>query len=108
VAALRRVGASVYDAASVGRGFPDLVVGFRGRTLLLEIKRRTGSRAQTRLRDHQRDFFDRWRGEAHVVYDVDDALKALGAACGGGCRPSPVRVMVKGRGGASARLEEGT
>jgi hypothetical protein len=38
VDALRRVGCSVWSLAGVGKGFPDLAVGFRGRNLFLEVK----------------------------------------------------------------------
>lgn len=34
--ALRKVGASVLDCSSLGKGFPDLIVGFRGRDQSLD------------------------------------------------------------------------
>ena len=34
----RELGASVFDASGVGRGFPDIVVGYNGQTVLVEIK----------------------------------------------------------------------
>ena len=38
VAALQAYGASVQSLAGVGKGCPDLLVGFRGVTYLLEVK----------------------------------------------------------------------
>jgi hypothetical protein len=75
VQALRQVGASVTSTARVGRGFPDIVVGFRGQNYLLEIKQGKGL-----VRAQQAQFFNEWAGKAHVVRSVDDALKAIGAA----------------------------
>ena len=38
VATLRKCGASVVSLASLGDGVPDLLVGYRGKTALVEIK----------------------------------------------------------------------
>ncbi len=87
VAALVRVGCSVVrvylaDAA----GVPDLLVGFRGRTYLLEVKVPGG-----RLDKRQRQWHAEWRGGPVLVVDgVREALAALdrgrlrGQAPGGG------------------------
>ena len=74
VAALRGVGATVRPLHAVGRGVPDLLVGFRGTNYLLEVKGRRG-----RLTADQVTFFDEWRGAAQVVRSVDDALRVIGA-----------------------------
>lgn len=77
VAALRKAGASVWVI-----GLPvDLLVGFRGQTMLMEVKTLTGKRApkaagHTQL---QKDFMLDWRGGAvSTVTDVEGALRALG------------------------------
>lgn len=74
VQALRDVGASVIHLHMVGRGCPDILVGFRGRNTLMEIKTEKG-----KLNKRQRSFFDEWRGECWVVRTVDSALEAIGA-----------------------------
>ena len=74
VRALRDVGASVIHLHMVGRGCPDILVGFRGRNTLMEIKTKKG-----KLNKKQREFFDEWRGEGWVVRTVDSALEAIGA-----------------------------
>lgn len=38
IKALRQIGASVADTSRIGQGFPDAVVGFRGRNFMLEFK----------------------------------------------------------------------
>ena len=74
IAALEAVGASVFPSFRLGGGFPDLVVGFRGVTYLLEVKTPTG-----RLTPAEARFFAQWRGHAAVVRSVDEALRAIGA-----------------------------
>lgn len=78
VEALRGVGATVQHLHTVGRGCPDLVVGFRGRNYLLELKSKRG-----RLTDAGRAWHERWRGQVVVVRGVDEALRAIGAISGG-------------------------
>jgi hypothetical protein len=72
VAALESIGCSVYDASRVGGGFPDLVVGFRGLTLLLEVKTARG-----RLRKEQQQWIDEWRGFTRVVRSSTDAIETV-------------------------------
>lgn len=81
VAALRKAGASVWII-----GLPvDLLVGFRGQSLLMEVKTVTGKR-QPKPSKHtqlQKDFMLDWRGGAvSTVTDVEGALRAIGVlAC---------------------------
>ena len=73
VAALRQVGATVVDFAKVGKGCPDILVGFRGKTYLMEIKTKTGH-----VRATQEQFFRSWSGgHIAVVRSFDDAYNVL-------------------------------
>ena len=74
VAALRAVGASVLHLHAVGRGCPDLAVGFRGVTYFLEVKSDKG-----KLTPAEQEFFDTWKGRAAIVRSPEEALKAIGA-----------------------------
>jgi len=74
---LRAVGASVQSLANVGYGVPDLLVGFRGRNYLMEVKTRRG-----KLRKSQVEWFDAWRGDVALVRTLDDALMIIGAMDG--------------------------
>lgn len=80
VEALKSAGATVRSLAAVGEGFPDLAAGFRGRTFLLEVKRpkAKGQRAGELTEDQER-FFEEWRGQAVVVRNPEEALRAIGA-----------------------------
>jgi hypothetical protein len=74
VRALRCVGASVELLHRVGGGCPDLLVGYRGRNFLLEIKVCKG-----KLNTLQERYHALWRGEIRVVRSVHEALTAIGA-----------------------------
>jgi Holliday junction resolvase len=77
VAVLREVGASVVDLSAVGKGVPDLLVGYRGRTYLLEVKNKKG---RNRITADQEVFYAWWRGVPPViVYNENDALTAIDA-----------------------------
>ena len=77
VDALRKVGASVADTSSIGLGFPDLVVGFRGRNLLLEVKDGKKSPSKRKLTVHQDVFASCWQGQWVCVSSVDEAIKEV-------------------------------
>lgn len=71
--ALRRLGASFQDTSTVGGGFPDRVVGYRGRTVLVEYKTDTG-----RIEPSQRDFALGWRGApVYIVRTIEDICSML-------------------------------
>lgn len=77
VKVLRQVGADVLDLSAVGGGCPDLVVAWRGENVFVEVK---NPQTRGKLRDTQKEFFDRWRGKKIVVYSADEALQKLGIA----------------------------
>lgn len=73
IAALHSVGASVAQISA--KGLPDLLVGWRGKTFLMETKTRRG-----KLTPSQQQFIAAWDGAPVVVVrSIDDALKAIGA-----------------------------
>jgi len=78
VAALRQAGATVWII-----GLPvDLVCGYGGKTLLMEIKTVTGKRnpKPARYTELQKSFMLDWRGgPVSTVTDVQGALTAIGA-----------------------------
>jgi hypothetical protein len=75
VAALRAAGATVTILANCGLpGVPDLLIGYGGHNLLMEIKNRSG---RNRLSPVQVDWAKRWAGQVTVVYDEQDALSVL-------------------------------
>jgi hypothetical protein len=73
VEALRDASVTVTSLHAVGRGVPDLLVGFRGENYLLEVKSSRG-----KLTSSQEDWIQDWRGRVFIVRSVDDALMAVG------------------------------
>jgi hypothetical protein len=63
---------SVQSLASVGMGVPDLLVGRDGRLFLLEVKV-----PGEKLTHHQELWHLHWKGYAHVVHSVDEALAVV-------------------------------
>lgn len=79
VQALRAAGATVQTLAAVGKGVPDLLVGYQGKTLLLEVKDGRRPPSERRLTEDQLVWHGAWRGGPLAVVDgVDAALRALG------------------------------
>jgi hypothetical protein len=63
----------VVDLAAVGKGVPDILVGWRGRTYLFEIKTTKGY-----VRATQEQFFRSWSGgRIAVIRSFDEALDVL-------------------------------
>ena len=74
-------GCRVFDAADVGQGFPDLVVGFMGRIYLLEVKDGSLPPSKRKLTAAEKRFHVAWDLlPVYVVESVDDALVTIGVA----------------------------
>lgn len=77
VAALRAIGATVQLLHSVGAGCPDILCGFRGRNVLLEIKDGNKPPSARKLTADQVEWHGGWKGQVAVVEDVDAALAVI-------------------------------
>ena len=79
VLALRAAGATVQSLASVGKGVPDLLVGYQGKTLLMEIKDGFKPPSARLLTEDQLRWHGSWKGGALAVVDCPDAaLRMIG------------------------------
>ena len=79
VTALRAAGATVQSLAGVGKGVPDLLVGYQGQTLLLEVKDGFKPPSKRALNEDQLRWHGNWKGGALAVVDSPDgALRILG------------------------------
>lgn len=79
VRALRSAGATVAYTHTVGMGFPDIVVGFRGVNYLLELKDGEKPASAQKLTPIQEEWHAAWNGAVEVVNSAEAALKAIGA-----------------------------
>lgn len=79
VKALRAAGAVVHSLAAVGNGVPDLLIAFRGQTMLMEIKDGAKVKSKQALTPAQVDFHLAWVGGPLSVADSPEAaLRAIG------------------------------
>ena len=75
VKALREAGAFVLSLAAMKHGCPDLLVGYAGETMLMEIKRDS----KAKFTPDQLDFMGKWKGgPISRVDSVEAAIRALG------------------------------
>ena len=70
VAALRAIGCRVQTLHQVGQGVPDLLVGYRGTNLLLEVKTLTG-----KLNPLQTAWHTQWPGQVIIVHTPAEAIQ---------------------------------
>jgi Holliday junction resolvase len=74
VKALRDMGCSVFDTSRTGSGFPDVVVGKNGITLLCEFKKD----AKAPYTKAQQLFMMNWKGSAVArIHDIEGAINLV-------------------------------
>lgn len=76
VTRLRQCGVTVQPLSAVGGGVPDLLAGYRGRNVLLEVKSKTAPIKQT-----QKNWHASWSGQVAIVYSWEEAMDAVLEAC---------------------------
>ena len=76
---LRAVGCSVQPLHMVGAGVPDLLVGYRGKNYLIEVKDGSKQKSERKLTAAQIVWHGSWSGQIHVAESPDEALKIVGA-----------------------------
>ena len=82
VSALRRVGAQVASLASIGRGMPDLLVAFRGKWHVAEVKSgKKFYKGHKELSPQEEVWHETFGQQARVQiwHDVEEAMKGIGA-----------------------------
>lgn len=77
VHALRCIGCSVQVLSSVGKGVPDLLVGFQGINVLMEVKDGNKPPSARKLTTDQVIWHGDWRGQVSVVDSPDRAMAVV-------------------------------
>lgn len=72
VAFLRKMGCSVLDLKSVGKGCPDIAVGIKGKNYFIEIKGLKG-----KLTPMQKEWHQLWQGDVVVLRSIDEVSEWL-------------------------------
>ena len=76
---LRKVpGVTVAITSMVGGGFPDIVVGYRGENLLIELKDPSQPKSARKLTKPEQKFHDTWMGSYYVCETATEILELLG------------------------------
>lgn len=69
---LRNFGASVVDTHSVGKGCPDIFVGYKWKIYAFEIKSEGGF-----LTPAEYEWRENWKGNYYIVHNIEEALQIL-------------------------------
>ena len=70
---LRQIGASVLVVSAFGMGF-DILVGYRGKNYLIEIKR---SGRMNDLTENEKKLKSRWLGAYLIIETIEDFMKEM-------------------------------
>ena len=99
VLALQAIGATVQSLASMGGGVPDLLVGYHGLNVLLEVKDGDKSPSARELTGAELEFHRTWGGQVALVYTAEQAQMVVIEHC---CGEDAIRGYVRKLGEASA------
>lgn len=69
---LRAMGLTVAHTYTIGSGFPDFVVGYRGYNILVELKSDKGT-----LTTDETEFHNNFDGHIVVAFNSQDVIKSL-------------------------------
>lgn len=76
--ALRKIpNLSVFSTHEVGKGFPDIVIGYKGVNYLIEIKDGNKPPSARKLTDAELQFHSNWKGQIKIVNNLNEVLNLL-------------------------------
>lgn len=77
VETFRKCGASVLVLSSLGKGCPDICLGYQGKCYLIEIKHGKKFSSQQKLTEAEQVFFDSWKGNVTIINSIENAVNFL-------------------------------
>lgn len=77
IQAFRDLGASVFDTAALGFGFPDIVIGMKGSNVLVEIKDGSLPPSKRKLTPDEIKFHELWRGKVVIINNVEEVVELI-------------------------------
>ena len=76
---LRRIpGISVFSTHTIGKGFPDIVTGYKGSNYLFEIKDGTKVKSAQKLTEDEVKFHTKWNGQINIITTFEEAITIMG------------------------------
>ena len=70
-------GCTVTDLSAVGKGMPDIIIGWKNRNWLIEIKNPKQKPSDRKLSDAQVRWHGKWAGQAHVAHSASEAIAVI-------------------------------
>jgi hypothetical protein len=78
IKALRKIpNLSVFSTHEVGKGFPDIVIGYKGINYLIEIKDGNKPPSARKLTDCEVKFHQDWNGQISIIKNLDELLQII-------------------------------
>jgi len=78
IKALRKIpNLSVFSTHEVGKGFPDIVIGYKGINYLIEIKDGNKPPSARKLTPDEVKFHHEWHGQIKVIKNIDELLEII-------------------------------
>ena len=75
---LRKIpGISVFSTHTIGKGFPDIVVGYKQKNYLIEIKDELKSPSQKKLTSSEVEFKNNWTGQYDIAENLSQILTII-------------------------------
>ena len=75
VKAFRQLGFSVAHTHTIGKGFPDIIVGRNGMNTLVEIKDGAKVKSQKQLTADEKEFHESWRGTIIIIESIEQVIE---------------------------------
>jgi len=78
VKALRKIpGVSVAVTSQLGKGYPDLNIGYKGKNYLVELKDGNKVKSQQKLTEDEIEWHKNWKGHVIVCNSLEQILENI-------------------------------
>jgi Holliday junction resolvase len=74
---LRKIGISVLHTHQLGRGAPDLILGYRNENFMIELKDGNKTKSQQKLTPDEIEFQTKWQGNYAVCNSLEQILSVI-------------------------------
>ena len=75
---LRQLGCSVAITSMIGKGFPDLVIGYKNKNFLVELKDGAKTKSQKGLTMDESKWHTQWKGQVDKCESLEEICKVIG------------------------------
>lgn len=74
---LRKLNISVLHTHQLGKGAPDLILGYRNDNFMIELKDGTKTKSQQKLTPDELEFQNKWKGNYSVCNSLEQILNVI-------------------------------